>query len=93
MKTVQLNSATKELLIAVIETPSTAMSVGEIRKSIKIIDSIIACENALALEDADFEFLAARFNATKFVKVSRDVIALADAIENAGNFIVDISGN
>lgn len=81
----------KDVLTAILESSSGGVDIGEVRKSIKIIDKLQASQDAVCLEDADYEYLKHRFVSTKFTRVNRKIVEIADAIEFAAN--VDVTGN
>lgn len=81
----------KALLTAILESASGGMDIGEVRRSIKLIDKIQETTNSLAVEDAEYEYLKHRYMGTKFTRVNKDVVTLADNIENAA--IIDVTGN
>jgi hypothetical protein len=86
MKLVEFNSDTnKELLVAILESSPTGMDIGEVRKSIKLIDKIQNAEQTVTLEDAEYEYLKTRYFSTKFTRVNKEITILADNIENAKN--------
>lgn len=92
MRLIKLDSEnSKQLLIAVLESASGGMDIGEVRRSIKLIDKVQASTDTLMLEDAEYEYLKHRYMSTKFTRVTKEVVVLADSIENAA--VVDVTGN
>ena len=81
----------KALLTAILESASGGMDIGEVRRSIKLIDKIQVANESMTLEDAEYEYLKQRYMGTKFTRVNKEVVTLADNIENAA--FIDVTGN
>lgn len=81
MKTIQLSPGDKEVLKAICENAAEGFTVSEIRIAIKTIDAIEASTDTLVLDDAYHQYLVTRFNATKFLKADKAVLALYDKIQ------------
>lgn len=65
--------------------PESAMSIGEMRLAMKVLDKIEGCQDGddLQLENEEYEYLKTRFAAARFTKVQKVIIDVADAIEGA----------
>ena len=83
MKTLQLSESNKQLLQAVVESVSTGLTIGEVRKSIKILDLLQQPMDIVILEDSDFSFLYTKFNGTKFMQIHKEILDVADILEAA----------
>ncbi len=61
-------------------------TIGQVRQATKLLDKIAKLEGdkvTLALEDADYAFVADRFQQMRFTVATPGLVKLADAIENA----------
>lgn len=84
MKKIELKSnAHAEILAVVLETAPSGMTIGEVRQAIKLIDKLLLFPSFIAVDDAEYSFISQRFGAAKFARVSREIVELADSIENA----------
>lgn len=83
MRFVKLEQADKEILRAILESAPSGLDIGEVRRAIRVIDKIEEAGELLALEDAEYDYLKARFAQAKFVRVSRELVELADRLDGA----------
>lgn len=83
MKFIHLENTDKEILRAILESAPGGIEIGEVRRAIRVIDKVEAAGALLALEDAEYEYLKGRFGQTKFVRVTRDLVGLADRLDGA----------
>lgn len=81
MKTINLTQSDKEILLAILEASPSGMTIGQVRQSIKLIDKVSEAKELLELEDADFAYLYGRFSETKFSRVSKEIVDLADKLD------------
>lgn len=61
------------------------LDIGEVRKALRVIEKIESASGLLVLEDAEYEYLLGRFRQTRFVKVTRELVELADRLDGAAN--------
>lgn len=65
-------------------SPEEGYTLGQVRSAIRLLDKVNgSTDGALMLEEPEYEFLLARFNAQKFGRATRAVVELADKIINA----------
>ena len=91
MRLLNLQPAHKEIVAAILEASPTGMDIGEIRRALKVIDKVQSAANSVTLDDSEFDYIAKRFKETKFTRISKEVVDLADAIDFAS--VIEISGN
>lgn len=72
------NAILRELMSV---APEGGVDIAAMRRAIRVIDALEANEGVVALEDADFDCLKARFLEAKFRVVSRDILAIADKLQ------------
>ena len=78
----------KALLQAILESPldpTKGTSIGEIRRSVRVLDAIDNMEESLQLEDADFEYMLERIRNAKFTSNNQVFIDFVDYFENFQN--------
>ena len=77
----------KEMLTILMESPANPQegaTISEIRKSIRVLDALEkADDNALQLEDADFDYLLQRVRGAKFTSNNKVFIDFVEDIEEA----------
>lgn len=88
MKSIELSSntehQTREVLKLVMEQGSAqGMNIGEMRKRMGIIDRLERANGVLELEDADWQTLKDIYAQHPWRIAHKDLLAIADAIENA----------
>lgn len=83
MRFIQLTQTDKEVLVAILETSPSGMDIGEVRKAIKLIDKLEEGNALVSLEDSEYEYLKGRFDSTKFVRVTKELVLLADKLDEA----------
>lgn len=83
MKKITLIDNDKPILLNILEAAPNGADIGEIRKAIKLIDKIEAAEAFVILEDTEYEYLKDKFYNIKFAKISKEIIYLADRLDNA----------
>jgi hypothetical protein len=83
MKTIQLKQNDKELLKIICEQAPDGITIADVRRAIKLIDKIDAAGSTVALEDAEHQYLTAKFEGMKFVKADRTVLDLFDRLASA----------
>jgi hypothetical protein len=65
-------------------SPEEGYTLGQVRSAIRLLDKVNgSADGVLMLEEPEYEFLLARFNAQKFGRATRAVVELADKIANA----------
>lgn len=65
-------------------SPEEGYTLGQVRSAIRLLDKVNgSTDGVLMLEEPEYEFLLARFNAQKFGRATRAVVELADKIINA----------
>lgn len=78
----------KALLQAILESPldpAKGTSIGEIRKSVRVLDAIENMEETLQLEDADFDYMLERIRNAKFTSNNKVFIDFVDYFEQLSN--------
>lgn len=60
-----------------------ALTIEEVRISLKVLDKIEKSENDIELEDADHAIVKKRVTSTKWRVASEDVVQFHDAVANA----------
>lgn len=83
MKTFALKQSDKELLKAICEQAPDGITISDVRRAIKLMDKIDASESEVSLEDADHQYLLAKFDGMKFIKADRNVLDLYDRLKDA----------
>lgn len=83
MRFIRTTQEDKDLLKALLETAPSGLDIGQVRRSIRVIDKIDGANDLLILEDTDYEHLRERFHQTKFVRVTRELVELADKLDGA----------
>lgn len=88
MKSIELSSntehQTREVLKIVMEQGSAlGMNIGDMRKRMAIIDKLERANGVLELEDADWQILKDIYAQHPWRIAHKDLLAIADAIENA----------
>lgn len=83
MKNLQIKQSDKDLLKAICEQAPDGITISEIRRAIKVMDKIDASESEVSLEDADHQYLLAKFDGMKFIKADRSVLDLYDRLKDA----------
>jgi hypothetical protein len=87
MKTVQLLETetvkAKDVLRIVMENPQQqGANVEQIRRRCKVLDALdkVAPDSALALEDADFDFMVTTLKTFSFSAATKDLLTVLDAL-------------
>lgn len=83
MRFIKLTATDNDVLLAILETAPGGMDIGEVRRAIRVMDKVEQATDVLVLEDAEYEYLKARFAQTKFVRVTRELVDLADRLDGA----------
>lgn len=83
MKNIQIDKQDQEILIAVLETSQGGLDIGEVRKALRVITKIENASGLLVLEDAEYDYLMERFRKTRFTRVTKELVALADCLDKA----------
>jgi hypothetical protein len=66
--------------------PREGLSVDEMRKRLRVVDALEACDGpVLELEDADYELLARKVREMKWIVVDRVIVDFCDDIANAAD--------
>lgn len=84
MKTLALSRADKEMLKVICEQAPDGITIADVRRAIKVIDAVEAAGDELALEDADHQYLLAKFEGMKFTRADRMILDLFDRVRGAG---------
>lgn len=63
--------------------PEGGFTIEEVRLGLKVLDKIEASHDQLELEDAEFVWVKKRSDATRWVRITPDIVSFVDAIENA----------
>lgn len=85
MRNIRINKQDQEILIAILESAPGGLDIGEVRKALRVIEKIESASGLLVLEDAEYEYLLGRFRQTRFVKVTKELVELADRLDGAAN--------
>jgi len=85
MRNIQISKQDQEILIAILESAPGGLDIGEVRKALRVIKKIESTSDFLVLEDAEYEYLLTRFRQTKFVRVTREIVELADRLDGAAD--------
>jgi len=83
MKFIKIKQEELSALFTILESAPNGADIGEVRKAIRIMDKLEEVKDLLVLEDSEYEYLIHRFNTTKFVRITKDVVDLADRLESA----------
>lgn len=76
----------KQVLTDVVSMhPEKGITIGGMRLLCKILDKLAATTSELVLEDAEHDALIRYFEAFQFAVAHSDLVALHDAIKNAGD--------
>lgn len=89
MKTIKLKKRStyddREILKAVVGTsPTNGVTIDQMRRFVKMLDSLDTESDELSLDNEDWQLLCQKFDAFPFAIVHRDIVDLRDEIENAG---------
>lgn len=87
MKSIVLISDDKvkslDVFRAALEAPPVngGLNIEEIRKRLRVLDVLDKCDGeSLILEDADFDTLRVAFDQVKWLKVSKEIVRVADSL-------------
>jgi hypothetical protein len=63
--------------------PQKGADIEELRRSIRVLDALDACDGTLELEDADWEHLCQKVKAMQWAFVDRRIVQLIDSVLEA----------
>ena len=76
----------RDMLYILMETPANPQAgadIGEVRKSIRVMDALEKANGTLQLEDADFDYVLQRVKAAKFTSSNKVFVDFVEHFEGA----------